>query len=165
MTRVEEDGLRLATCPDCFGVWIAGTALLRRLRMDVDNNVDTLGGGSLENLIELVGESDAKVPLRCPDCAKPMAKTKLHPLIPVTIDRCGICKGVWLDAGEFRLLRTLHKELMTSDDPELQRKLEKIAGVRLQEDAWADKRKQMQVDLDHLRSHGSFGFGDLPSIF
>src|SRR5437899_1611358 len=117
MTRVEEDLLKSFTCPECFGTWMSQTALIRRMRMDADQNVDVMAGGNLEDLIEVAAQTDAKAPLRCAGCAKPMMKGRLHPLIPVIVDRCIACCEVWMDAGEYRLIRYLHKEMVTTDDP------------------------------------------------
>ena len=39
---------------------------------------------------------------------------------------------VWLDAGELALLRALYRELITSDDPEIVRRREKVATILMQ---------------------------------
>jgi hypothetical protein len=140
---------------------MAQTALIRRMRLDAQENVDVMAGGSLEDLIEMVSQTDSKEVLRCSGCSKPMVKGKLHPLIPVMVDRCGPCGEVWMDAGEYRLIRCLHKEMVTSEDPAIRAKLEKIAGVRIAEDMWKERRK---LDFDRMIApHSDWGI-TLPGL-
>jgi len=58
-----------------------------------------------------------------------MHKDRFHPMIPVQIDRCRPCSSIWLDAGEFSLLRRLYVELMTSTDAEILHRREKVATL------------------------------------
>jgi len=135
MTRVENDGLKWCSCSNCFGTWISNIALLRRLR----NDVAAVQGGqdevSLADLAQTVSVANTKVALHCPACEKPMTKDRMHPMIPIQIDRCKACGYVWLDAGELELMRRLYAELMSSDDPEIVRRREKVAAVMTQWDA------------------------------
>jgi len=103
----------------------------RRLRMDVQAAV-SVGGGEegqspLEDLIEIVVESDCKKPLRCPECEKTMRKDRYQQMIPVMVDRCKQCDRIWLDTGELHLLRRLYLELATSSDPQIVSMREKVA--------------------------------------
>jgi hypothetical protein len=50
-------------------------------------------------------------------------------MIPVTIDRCRHCNQIWLDTGEYNLVRRLYVEMMTSDDPQIVRLREKVGRV------------------------------------
>jgi Zn-finger nucleic acid-binding protein len=127
MTRVEQDGIKSASCPNCFGTWICDIALLRRVRLDAA--ASSAPQTSLADLAEVVAASDSKEPLRCPQCEKPMIKDRYHPMIPVQIDRCKPCGYVWLDTGELSLIRQLYIELMTSDDPEIVQRRDKVAAA------------------------------------
>jgi Zn-finger nucleic acid-binding protein len=131
MTRVEQDGIKSVSCPNCFGTWIADIALLRRVRLDAAAPAGASSSPqiSLADLAEIVSASDSKEPQRCPQCEKPMIKDRYHPMIPVQIDRCKPCGYVWLDTGEFSLIRQLYIELMTSDDPEIVRRRDKVAAA------------------------------------
>jgi Zn-finger nucleic acid-binding protein len=152
MTRVEEAGLKIFSCGHCFGHWMANLVLQRRCRLDLDEAFAGVAAEqSLADLAEVVQASHTAAELRCPQCEKAMTKDKFHPMIPVKIDRCRACNTVWLDAGELSLIRLLHRELMTSDDPEILRRREKIAGAFV---AWEGreratdeaKRSMQQVD-------------------
>jgi Zn-finger nucleic acid-binding protein len=140
MVRVEEDGIKSASCPNCFGTWMADIALLRRVRKDAEafaGGADCGPRASLADLAEIVQASDTRQAVRCPQCEKPMLKDRYHPMIPVQIDRCKACRYVWLDTGELSLIRQLYVELMTSDDPEIVRRRDKL-GAALS--AWDARR-------------------------
>jgi Zn-finger nucleic acid-binding protein len=154
MTRVEEDGIKSVSCPDCFGTWISNIALLRRVRLDAEvsaagNNANA--GTSLADLAEIVSSADSKEPLRCPQCEKPMLKDRYHPMIPVQIDRCKPCGYVWLDTGEFSLIRQLYVELTTSDDPEIVRRRDKLAAAL---SAWDARRAEQTFGPDDAFDDG-----------
>lgn len=154
MTRVEQDGLHWCACGSCFGTWISNLALLRRLRDAAQPSAgpapDTAAGSgqeaTLADLAQTVSVSNTREILHCPACEKPMAKDRIHPMIPVEIDRCKICGYTWLDAGEMELMRRLYRELMTSDDPEIVRRRDKIASVMSE---W-ESRKGRTIDTPPL---------------
>jgi Zn-finger nucleic acid-binding protein len=152
MTRVEEDAIRSHSCPHCFGTWISNIALLRRVRLDAQAFHDTAEPkSSLADLAEIVAASDSRQALRCPQCEKPMLKDRYHPMIPVQIDRCKACGYVWLDAGECSLIRRLYVELMTSDDPEIVRRRDKLATAMA---AWEGKRAAQAFGPDDTFDDG-----------
>jgi uncharacterized protein len=126
LTRVVEEGVKQHTCPNCFGHWMNNLALTRLIRLGVN---DAESGTSLVDLAETVAASDNRKPVRCAECVKEMLKDKFHPMIPVRLDKCKKCHTIWLDAGEYALLRALYRELMTSDDPEIVGRREKVARV------------------------------------
>src|SRR5947209_12467046 len=99
MTRAEDEGVPSCICQQCFGRWIAETAMHRRTRLDVEQVQDGRKAGgldvmrqSLEDLVEIAATADSKMPLRCPTCEKPMTKGRFHQMIPVPIDRCPHCR-------------------------------------------------------------------------
>jgi Zn-finger nucleic acid-binding protein len=116
-------------------MWIKEIVLRRQVALDVQALHDAPSAaaqeaqGSLVDLAAVVTESDSKQTLRCPECSKPMAKDRYHPMIPVTIDCCRACQSMWLDAGEFNLLRRLYEEMAASDDPKIVRLREKVAAA------------------------------------
>jgi Zn-finger nucleic acid-binding protein len=42
---------------------------------------------------------------RCPDCAYLLTRYRIGRGVSFSLDRCGNCNGVWLDAGEWAALR------------------------------------------------------------
>jgi Zn-finger nucleic acid-binding protein len=140
MTRTEEDGIRAHVCGSCFGTWISQVAMLRRVRLDVQE-MQEKGTSSLPplgELVELVAEANSKKMQRCPECEKPMVKGRFQQMIPVTIDRCRHCDRIWLDTGEFNLVRRLYMEMVTSEDPSIVRLREKVGTVGA---AWEARRE------------------------
>lgn len=142
MTRVEEDAIKSAVCGGCFGTWISAGSLMRRTQLDVrltrefaagtgqaNASVAALNGTSLADLADIVQASDNCEMLRCAACEKPMVKEHFHSMIPVRVGRCKACGFVWLDAGKMMLVRKLYAELMTTTDPEIIRRRDKIASV------------------------------------
>jgi Zn-finger nucleic acid-binding protein len=136
LTRVEEDNIRSAVCGNCFGTWINAVALLQRTRLDAAAAQlpqpvnaspattappfppETPAAASLEDLAQVVHVSNKHPVLRCAQCEKPMTKQRVHPLIPIEVDRCRACNYFWLDAGELPLLRRLYTEMIISTDPD-----------------------------------------------
>ena len=167
MTRVEEEGVPSCICQQCFGRWIAETAMHRRTRLDVQQTQGGSGGegGSdlmrqpLEELAEIAATADSKTPLRCPTCEKPMLKDRFHQMIPVLIDRCKQCRSMWLDTGEYLLIRRLYVELVISTDPRVVTLREKIAGARLEWDAHERALAQAHDVMDaRAHQHGGDEF-------
>lgn len=147
MTRVEGDTLRACTCSNCFGTWVNTTALKRHVNLESRNLAPASeGDASLPDLAAVVSESNTKKELRCPECAKPMAKTRFHHMIPISIDVCRRCSKMWLDAGELNLLRQLYREMANSQDPRIIQLREKIASVNLD---LANRRSDIQRTISN----------------
>jgi len=155
LTRVVENDIKSAVCPNCFGTWLNTGALLRKARgeaRDLAGGVAPSGGPSLSELADIVHTSDSHDMLRCGECEKPMVKEQFHPMIPVQVDRCPRCNTIWLDAGELPLIRRLYAELMNSTDPEIQRRRDKVARVAAElqgrKIAQQQERDRLQRDDD-----------------
>jgi Zn-finger nucleic acid-binding protein len=160
MTRIENEGLHYCSCSSCFGVWIDEIALKRQLALDRRDQPQSPASpdqpeASLADLAAVVAESDSRQPLRCPACSKPMVKDRYHPMIPVNIDRCRLCHSIWLDAGEFNLLRRLYRELAASDDPKIVALREKIASVDAQ---WQGRPTATDNAAQALNEIGDVGY-------
>jgi len=136
MTRTEEHTVRILTCSNCFGNWIAYPALLRLIRPVAApaeaGAEDASAEPTLQELAAIVVESNTTKRLRCPECHVELRKDRMHPMVPVEIDRCPRCQYVWLDVGELPLLKRLYQELQSSTDPRVMQLREKIAGVAAQ---------------------------------
>jgi Zn-finger nucleic acid-binding protein len=96
--------------------------------------------------------------LRCAECEKPMVKDRFHPMIPVDVDRCKACGYLWLDAGEMMLVRRLYAELMSSNDPEITRRRDKVAAVAAQ---WQGRRISVQEAQRALREEERVSSADV----
>lgn len=88
-----------ARCPGCGGAWILGELLDRHLRSHLGDPTASLERFSWE---PIEPQSD----LACPACDP----QRLVPVMVggVEIDRCGLCGGVYLDAGELDALAAAH---------------------------------------------------------
>jgi len=126
-------GVTCTVCRSCRGTWISGKALERLLARCEGRNGDAPASDNdaISRLSEVVAGSDSRGELRCADCHTPMIKERFDPSIPVLVDRCPACDYIWLDAGERELLLALHYQFLTSDDPAIANKRERIE--RLQE--------------------------------
>ena len=155
MTRVEESGIKSCSCPNCFGNWMTDMALMRTVRLAGEATAESV---SIAELAETVNAADTKKKLRCPQCEKEMLKDKFHPMIPVGIDRCRACSMIWLDAGELALLRALYRELMTSEDPELVRRRDKIATIMAQWEGRPNPRDEAARELNRAANTIEIGF-------
>ncbi|MEI8195447.1 MAG: zf-TFIIB domain-containing protein [Phycisphaerae bacterium] len=175
MTRVEENNIRICTCNNCFGNWMPYPTLLRLVRGNTklqnpappatpavlpDSHPEitpvvspdpaassTPAEPSLEDLAAIVVASNTSKSLSCPECQVPMRKDRLHPMIPISIDRCKQCDGVWLDVGKKPLLIRLWAELQASTDLKVIALRDKVAHNAL---AWENHRMQDEEFIDQL---------------
>jgi len=74
------------------------------------NNVDEAAEAEGQALLEWAGQEPQKTPdreqrYRCPKCEMIMMRGLFKPQIPITIDTCPQCAGVWLDHGELAAIR------------------------------------------------------------
>lgn len=130
MKRTEEGNIRYLTCDECFGSWIAESAFFRLVRgykpkPKLPDQPDT--EPPIEALAEMVLTSNTSKTMKCLDCKLEMKKEKIHPMIPVWMDRCPKCRSVWLDVGEKSLICRLWYELQSSTDPRIIEKRERLA--------------------------------------
>jgi Zn-finger nucleic acid-binding protein len=163
MTRLEDSGLHLLECSNCFGNWMPYVTLLRFMRGgvptangaaapgDLDSGPPAPGNPgtpaaaepTLEDLAAVVVESNTTKTLQCPECHVDLHKDRVHPMIPVQVDRCPHCDYVWLDVGKRPLMRRLWTELQSSTDERIVQLREKVAQASA---AWAG-RSRLSDDL------------------
>ena len=139
LVRIDQGGVPLRQCGGCFGAWLGEVPFKRLTRPQVDPADASAEApqASLVDLAALVGESNSRKDVRCPECGVVMRKGRVHPMIPVEIDQCPKCRGVWLDAGELALIQRLYYEMRTSDDPKIVALREKVAMVNA---SWDERR-------------------------
>ena len=151
MTRVEDSGVKLHTCPNCFGHWIQKVALLRLCRQLATEaqgrspDEALAAQNQIADLAAIVVESNCPKTRRCNVCSTDMLKDKIHPMIPVNMDRCPKCDALWLDVGEFSLIKKLFVELQNSTDPEVLARRDKLALAMLQ---WEGRTRGVQAAED-----------------
>jgi|SRR5215213_1536160 Zn-finger nucleic acid-binding protein len=122
-----EPALSGFTCDRCQGHWMRfGDYLAWR---------EGQSGDAPEVAAEGAGEfaSRPEGPARrCPDCAHVLTRYRVGHGIAFTLDRCGNCNGVWLDAGEWATLKSrgLHDNI------------HQMFGPGWQFDARSDERRQ-----------------------
>lgn len=92
---VADGSVRLDVCADCDGVWY--------------------DGGELEQLMTLARDElhvlDVAAPSErlCPRCLREMFLFNF-PQTLVTVDMCGHCRGLWLDANEAEQIKSVRKQ-------------------------------------------------------
>lgn len=152
MTRVEKEGVRIATCSGCYGDWLQRLALLRLVRepMEVKES-----DPSLQELAAVVVESNTQKTLSCQECHQGMRKERLHHMVPVQIDRCYKCDAVWLDVGKLSLLRRLYQELQVSTDPAVIALREKLAGANLAMEQYREEQAEAMARYRKMGRRGS----------
>jgi len=80
-------------------------------------------------------------------------KGRFHQMIPIQIDRCKPCDSLWLDTGEYALIRRLYVELWTSTDPRIVELREKVASVQA---AWDQRVHAVDGAHDAMAAAANF---------
>lgn len=94
-----EEGLVAAECPSCSGVLIS----LINYRFWVDNYSEEMRPAEEgETLIK-----DSQSVRNCPKCSRLMTKYQICASSENRVDLCSGCDEVWLDSGEWQLLKRL----------------------------------------------------------
>ncbi|TVZ39701.1 TFIIB-like protein [Alteromonadaceae bacterium 2753L.S.0a.02] len=111
-----EHGLLAATCPQCHGSLLP----LMNYRYWADHN-EHVSAASTELAQEPEGAKN------CPKCNRMMTKYRIDTATNNRIELCAHCDEVWLDAGEWNLIKTLklHDKLSSVFTEAWQRNLRK----------------------------------------
>jgi Zn-finger nucleic acid-binding protein len=102
LARLLIGGTSTDVCEDCGGLW------LDRLELDRFKNADDVFGDAL---VAHVGQFtppliDHSIRLRCPHHVDVvMLRRKFSLAVPVEIDECPECGGIWLDSSELAQIR------------------------------------------------------------
>jgi Zn-finger nucleic acid-binding protein len=112
-------GLKAYHCQQCQGSWI------RFRDYDAWNHLEDHTADNPVSVGELNPEFDTKRLSFCPECGVALIKYKVAPRLPFTVDHCGNCNGVWLDAHEWENLVShhLHDKMNCFFTPAWQKKL------------------------------------------
>ncbi len=128
--KAKAQDFTLEVCPRCKGIWFDRTELEEFL------------SSAIKGLS--VPKKAFKETILCPKCGRPLYLFQ-YPQTIVNIDMCKKCRGLWLDAGEFKELRIVREYVAKSPD---YKECDDILGVRgslLKFIAWA---------IDNLSSTG-----------
>ena len=102
LTRLRIGGVDTDVCEDCGGLW------LDRLELARFEQADSLFGEALVAHLSQFAPTlvDHSFRLRCPHHQQTvMLRRKFSASVPVEIDECPQCGGIWLDSGELAQIR------------------------------------------------------------
>lgn len=94
LERVDYEGYAVRQCFSCRG-YLLTIEQLTAIRCADEKTIEDLK-------FEAVNDTrrDTEEAIRCPNCGKPMLKSRVPDPGAFLADRCGRCKLVWLDGGE-----------------------------------------------------------------
>ena len=102
LTRLRIGGVDTDLCESCGGVW------LDRLELSRFEDPDSVPGKALVEYLGRIPTAliDQAARLRCPrHPGVVMLRRAFSRAIPIQIDECPECGGLWLDAGELTQIR------------------------------------------------------------
>lgn len=102
LTRLRIGGIDTDVCEDCGGLWLD-----RIERSRLENPSSVFGDALVAHLGQFPPTLlDHSTRLSCPRHPEVvMLRRRFSPSIPVEIDECPECGGIWLDADEFAQIR------------------------------------------------------------
>jgi len=144
-----EQGLSAMGCSQCDGAFV--TLLYYRDWVERNPSIDDSDKPSIQNVAELQEVDDSQSALSCPKCSRLMSKYKISGESNNRIDLCSSCDEVWLDGGEWELLKALElsKKMPLVFTEQWQRKLRKQATQEAREQRLL--KFISQQDLDEVK--------------
>lgn len=110
--KLKDQSIRLDTCPKCKGIWF--------------------DAGEFEHVLE-TAIKELTIPRKakrsgahCPRCIEPLYAFN-YPQTLVEIDMCKRCLGFWLNAGEFKEIQTVRKNLARYNELE---EYDSVPGIK-----------------------------------
>ena len=102
LRKLRVGGVNTDVCEDCGGLWLDRLELAR-----FKDPASAFGDALVAHLRQFPpGLIDHSVRLRCPHHPDVvMLRRKYSASVPVDIDECPQCGGIWLDADELALIR------------------------------------------------------------
>ena len=100
MESVVADGIEVDRCTRCEGLWFDAGELEWLAR---DGFAETIDVGTAEEGRDM----NALIEIDCPRCGRAMQHVADRYKPQIRYEVCGECRGVFLDAGEFRELARL----------------------------------------------------------
>jgi len=93
-------GVKVDVCEKCNGIWFDWMELRR-----LDELTEGCGDALQKALDADLKDGKSRGPIECPKCGIKMKKHAYRFNNDVEIDECYACGGIFLDAGEIRLIR------------------------------------------------------------
>lgn len=90
-------GVEVDYCPQCLGIWFEEDEL-RLAKDEKDENLKWLDFDLWEDYKKLKVSRGIRL---CPSCRLPLYEV-YYGDSGVIVDICNVCKGIWLDRGEFK---------------------------------------------------------------
>ena len=101
LTTIEYEGIHLDACPEGCGEWLDASELrhvvqVREKRFNEEERCAVAAAAKITPMPLAEHDRD----LTCPKCGAPTTPVNYGGDTGIVIDRCGGCRGIWLDAGE-----------------------------------------------------------------
>ena len=109
--RGEAAGVTMLGCGRCGGVWLDNAAV-RRIQEVAPDDAIALADQASEHAVAAI---DARAPVSCPACAKPMARTPVQ-AARVEVDSCS-AHGTWFDKSELHAVAAAFAEIRKRRGP------------------------------------------------
>ncbi|MDD2714656.1 MAG: zf-TFIIB domain-containing protein [Candidatus Wallbacteria bacterium] len=100
MTTEDFGGVQVDVCQNCGGIWF-DMLELRKL----DEPAEGSGPAMEKALSAALADDTKRSPISCPYCKIGLKRHKYQFNKDVTIDECYECGGIFLDAGELKLIK------------------------------------------------------------
>ncbi|MBZ5637310.1 MAG: zf-TFIIB domain-containing protein [Acidobacteriia bacterium] len=168
LTETSLGSVRIDECPKCNGIWFQDEEL--RLAKDKEDHDLIWLDFEIWRHADRFRVGTRK--LECPDCHSSLVQVHYGDT-PITADYCTLCRGVWLDKGEFeKIIRALEEEINSMSAREylsasLQEAKEIFTGSESLLSEWRDLRAVLKLfQLRFFIEHQGLTslFTHLPSV-
>ena len=101
-------GLKVYSCGECEGGWLPFDEHLRWLESPERQSSSTQPetAAPLPAAAPPVEDPTPKRPRLCPRCSRIMRRLRVSLELPFTLDRCGVCNGLWFERGELESIES-----------------------------------------------------------
>lgn len=135
-----EQGLSAMGCVECGGASIS--LLYYRDWVERSEPVSEISPSTIEE-----DTQDTRNAMSCPKCSKIMTKYKISGDVDNRLDLCSSCDEVWLDAGEWELIKSLE---LSGNMPNVFTESWQWNLIKQDKDKALDKRLLRSIDEDEL---------------
>lgn len=100
LTPFAAGAIDIPRCPVCAGIYVS-VAVLKHLHLTSHATLETIDASILPADRKVAKEAARSTePRPCPNCRTLMLPITVHTQVPVILDRCGVCSGIWADDRE-----------------------------------------------------------------
>lgn len=109
MKEIDYEGVRIDTCPGCEGEWLDADELKKIVarREEVFTSDEIAKVRETIDEPQAVSQDELKEALSCPCCNVPMESFNYACTTGLILDRCGACRGIWMDKDELERVQIL----------------------------------------------------------